>query len=85
MRPPYDDSDEFDFGDSLAVRRVIREQKREEIRLAKRRAGRHGPSTRDPFDDLGDDVSFDTTDDFDAYEDYDEDEFDSYSDISIDH
>lgn len=81
MRMPYDDAEAFDFADSLAVRRIMQEQKREEVRLAKRRSGRH-ISHYKPDDEFDEDEiagSLDGFDDFDDFEDYDEDEFDSYS------
>ena len=88
MRTPYDDVEEFDFADNLDVKRIMREQKREELRLARRRS-RRGPGDSERFDDLesydfrdfgnyGDTAAVD-------YDDYDEDEFDSYSDVGIDH
>ncbi len=78
MRPLYEELDGFDFDDTLAARRAMREQRREAERLAKRRSGRgHGPMKlfADPDDE----------ENADFIEDYNEDEFDSYSDISIDH
>ena len=88
MRTPYDDVDEFDFADNLDVRRIMREQKREELRLARRRSGRR-PGNSERFDDLesnafGDFGNYGDTAAVD-YDDYDEDEFDSYSDLGIDH
>ena len=80
MRTPYDDVDEFDFADNLYVRRIMREQKREELRLARRRSGR-GTGNSERYDDL----DSDDFDDFGNYGDYDADEFDSVSDLAIDH
>jgi casein kinase II subunit beta len=79
MRTPYDDSDGFDFADSPAVRRIVQEQKREEMRHVRRR-NIAGPGDHDPDDDFDDDDD----DDFDD-DDYDENDFDSYSGLSIDH
>jgi hypothetical protein len=81
MRTPYDDADGFEFSDSWAVRRIIQEQKREEMRHAKRRISR-GPGDHEPGDSFDDDDDYD---DFDDYEDYDEDEFDSSVGLTIDH
>ena len=81
MRPLYEELDGFDFDDTLDVKRSMREQRREAERLARRRAGR-GRSSMKLFADPDDDVDSDF---IEVYEDYNEDEFDSYSDISIDH
>lgn len=73
MRPPYDDLDEFAFGDSSAVRRLLREQRLEERRFASRKPQHTSPD---------DDEIFDEPDDYEDYEDYgdyNEDEFDEYS------
>lgn len=88
MRPPYDDLDGYEFADSLAVRRILREQRREELRFAKRRGPRDPDESgfRDHKRNHYVDNTFD--DDYEDYEDYDEyndDEFDSYSGISTDH
>ena len=80
MRPLYDDFDEFEFDDSAAVKHILRDLQREEIRMASRR--RHGPGAKkrysDEFedDDYGDSEDYEETEDFD---DYNDDEFDSYS------
>ena len=65
MHSIYDEYEDFDFAGSAAVRRILREQMREEQRLAGRR--QHGP---------GDE--YDEDDDYGDYDDYDEDEFDNY-------
>ena len=77
MRPLYDDFDEFDFDDSAAVKQMLREMQREEIRLASRRKG--GPGNKHRWTD-DDDDDLDEFEDYEDYEDYDGDEFDSYSD-----
>ena len=71
MRPFYDDNDEFAFGDVGAIRRIMREQQREELRFARR--SKVGPGDRDHWDD--DDYD---DDDFD-YDDYDDEEFDRHA------
>jgi hypothetical protein len=79
MRPLYDDFDEFDFDDSAAVKQMLREMQREEIRLASRR--KRGPGNKQRWKDE-DDEDFDDFDDFEDYEDYEDydgEEFDSYS------
>jgi hypothetical protein len=38
MRPQYDEFDEYEFADSSAVRRLLREQQRERRRQASRRS-----------------------------------------------
>jgi hypothetical protein len=82
MRPLYDEFEDFDFGDTDAVARMMREQQREELRLASRRRSRN---TRHRWeesaideDEFSDVTSFEELDD---YDDYDEDEFDSYADL----
>ena len=85
MRPLYEDFDELDFGDSDLVQKILREQEREERRMASRR--RRGSSAKytfrpiDEFEDYGSPVDFEEIE----YDDYDEDEFDRYSGINIDH
>ena len=80
MRPVYDDFDEFDFSDNDLVSRYMREQEREERRLAiKRRresAGRRRPESFDNDDDFNDVESYE------EHNEYDADEFDTYSGIS---
>ena len=79
MRPLYDDFDEFEFDDSIAVKQMLREIEREQIRMASRR--KHGPGKKKRWDDDADDDFGDYEDyeDFEEYDDYDEDEFDSYA------
>jgi hypothetical protein len=82
MPKGYDDIDEFEFNDNEIVQRMLREQAREERRMASRR--RKGPGNgRHPEDDLDfDDEDYDDDfddDDDDDYDDYDEDEFDEYA------
>jgi hypothetical protein len=84
MRPLYDDFDEFDFDDSVAVKQMLREMQREELRLASRR--KRGPGNRQRWQDEDDDDAAEFEDyadyeDSENYEDYDDDEFDSYSAI----
>lgn len=81
MLTPYDDVDGLEFSDSLAVKRIIQEQRREEMRLAQRRIS-VGPGDHDPDDGFDDDDDYD---DFDDFDEYDEDEFDSSVGLSIDH
>jgi hypothetical protein len=70
-----DDFDEFEFADSTAVSRLMREQLREERRFASRR--HFGPRDEDDYADI-DDV------DDDEFSDYGEDEFDDYPGIVLD-
>ncbi len=74
MRPYYDDPDEFDFSDSMAVNRIRREQQREERRSMNRRFHSRSSGTRyDECEDLyeydryDDDIGFDRSrkEDFD--------------------
>lgn len=66
MRSFYDDYEDFDFAGSAAVRRILREQMREEQRLLGRR--HRGPGDEDEYE----------YDDAEDYGDYDEAEFDEY-------
>lgn len=78
MNPGYDDFDEFEFDDSLAVRKMLLEMRREELRQAAQRRRGHTPRKRwDDFDD--DDEDEDVYGEYDGDDDYDDDEFDSYS------
>ena len=80
MRPVYDEFDEFNFNDNDLVSRYMREQEREERKLAsKRRRGSFSKRHHESFDD-GDD--FDDVESYEDYSEYDEDEFDTYSGIS---
>jgi hypothetical protein len=82
MRPFYDEFDDFDFGDDDVVSKIMREQEREERRLASKR--RRGSTKKqrheafEPQDDFSDD------DDFEVYDDYDDEEFDTYSGLDLD-
>ncbi len=83
MRKVYDDFEEFELDDNEIVRRIMREQAREEMRMASRR--RKGPASRYPSNGYDYDDESDLDDDYDdfaEYEDYDEDEFDSYAGAS---
>ncbi len=78
MRPPFDDLDEFAFGDNAAVDRILREQRKEERRYASRK----------PHDSPDDDEYLDGMDEYEDYEDYgdyNEDEFDEHSGVDTDH
>jgi hypothetical protein len=85
MRHFNDEFDEFDFSDDDIVTKIMREQEREERRLASRRhrgsARKHRHEAFVPQDDV-DDV--DDDDDFEIYDDYDDDEFDTYSGLDLD-
>lgn len=79
MRKDYDDFDDYDLDDSETLRRILREQAREELRFASRR--RKGVSNKyrsDAFE-FDDDDFDDDFGDVEDYEDYDADEFDSYA------
>lgn len=83
MRPLYDEFDdfeEFDFSDSMAVNRILREQQRDERRYASRRF--HGPNDDRQHDDYED---YSDYEDYEDYEDYNEDEFDTYSGYDSNH
>ncbi len=77
MRPLNDEFDEldFDYADNAAVERALREQRREERRLGRRRSFGHKNVKVEEFSDY---------DDFDDYRDYDTREFDTYSRIVLD-
>lgn len=77
MRPSYDEFDEldFDYADNAAVERTLREQRREERRLGRRRSFGHKNVKVEEFSDY---------DDFDDYSDYDAREFDTYSRMVLD-
>ena len=80
MRKVYDDFEDYDLDDSEMLRRVLREQAREELRFASRRrrgkANKYPPSGFDFDDELELEDDLPGCEDFD---DYDEDEFDSYA------
>ena len=85
MRHFYDELDEFDFSDDDIVTKIMREQEREERRLASRRhrgsAKKHRHEAFEPqdeFDDVDDD------EDFEIYDEYDDDEFDTHSGLDLD-
>lgn len=82
MRPLYDEFEDFDFGDTDVVNKMMREQEREEQRLASRRrsrpAKRQWESTLDDEDEFSSVTSYE---ELDIYDDYDEDEFDSYAEL----
>jgi len=83
MRPPYDDFEGFDYADNFAVKKILREQRREERRMSKRRSS--GPRDDEFLDDFDDTDSYTRFDDAVDYDDYNEDEFDRYSGLSVDH
>ncbi|MDH3546895.1 MAG: hypothetical protein OEN22_07330 [Gammaproteobacteria bacterium] len=73
----FDDFDDFDFSGVRAIRHMVDERQRRELRLrGHRRARRYGKNRWD--DDEWSDY------DADDYADYDADEFDTYSGLSID-
>ncbi len=78
MRPLYDEFDEFAFDDSAAVSRILREQRKEERRIASRKP--YSPDEDSYLDEMDDFGDFD-----DDYSDYNEDEFDTYSGLNQDH
>ena len=77
MRPLYDDFDEFEFDDSAAVKHILRDLQREEIRMASRR--RHGPGTKKRWSDEFEDDDSEDFEEVEDFDDYNDDEFDSYS------
>lgn len=83
MRALHDEFDEFVFGDSDMVQKIMREQEREERRLASRRRRTATAKYRfepvDEIDDFSDLDSFEETD----FSDYNEDEFDRYSGLEF--
>ena len=81
MRPVYEEFDEFDFNDTDLVSRYMREQEREERRLASKRR-RASVSRRRPESFDVDDDNFNDVESYEEYNEYDEDEFDTYSGIS---
>lgn len=54
MRPVYDDFDDFDFADSPALGRIIREQRREERRYARRKVDWRRAEDSVEFDEFKD-------------------------------
>lgn len=82
MRPLYDEFDEFEFDDSVAVKQLLREMEREEIRMAGRR--KHSPGNKKRWnDEFEDEFPDDEFEDYEEYDDYDDNEFDSYSGLDI--
>jgi hypothetical protein len=82
MQATYDFPDDMDFADDAIMRRMRREQRREQQRLATLRS--RGPGRRRGNSDYGedyDDYGDDDDDGYEDYEDYDDDEFDEYSRI----
>ena len=73
----YDDFDEFEFDDSLAVRKMLQEMRRDELRKAIQRKRGHTQYKR--WDNVDDDEESTETIEEDEDLDYDDDEFDSYS------
>lgn len=74
MRPLFDDFEEFAFDDSSAVKRLLREQQKEERRHSFKRA--YSPDEDSFLDEMD---SYDEDDDYEEFGDYNEDEFDNYS------
>lgn len=89
MRPFFDDLDEFDFDDSPTVARLLREQRREDARFARRRS--LGPKHQKIFDDDEDRSNYENYSEdtsyreYDVYDGYDEQEFDLYGDVGREH
>lgn len=54
MRPTYDEFEEYDYSDSPAVSRLLREQRREEGRFAQRRSHWRGKTDHLDARDLDD-------------------------------
>jgi hypothetical protein len=82
MRPLYDEFEDFDFGDTDVVSKMMREQQREELRLASRRRSRNTKHRwESAFDDDDEFANVTSYEELDVYDDYDEDEFDSYADL----
>jgi len=82
MRPTYDDFDDFEFDDDKIVSRIMREQEREERRLASKRQRGTALKRRQEYFDSQEEFS-----DLESYEefgDYDDDEFDAYSGLDLD-
>ena len=80
MRPLYDEFEDLDFGDMDVVNKMMREQEREDQRLASRRRSRPArhrwQSSLDDDEELSGVTSYE---EIDVFDDYDEDEFDSYA------
>lgn len=82
MRPLYDEFEDFDFGDTDVVNKMMREQEREELRLASRRRSRPTKRQWENTDEDEDEFENVTSyEELDIYDDYDEDEFDSYAEL----
>ena len=86
MRVDCNDFDDFEFEDSAAVRRALREELRERRRMASRKHREPGRKSRYDVFDENQDLYPDPVDfeDFEDYRDYDADEFDSYSELGLD-
>ena len=83
MRPTYDDFDDFEFDDNDLVSRIIREQEREERRLAsKRQRGTTLKRRQEYFDSQ---EEFSDLESYEDFSDYDDDEFDAYAGLDLDH
>tara|TARA_R110002096_G_scaffold154_11_gene804 strand:- start:11159 stop:11365 length:207 start_codon:yes stop_codon:yes gene_type:complete len=65
MRPLHEEFEDFGFEDNSAIRRIMREQRREERRMSSRY---YSGSQDEDWDDY----------EFEDYSDYDEDEFDRH-------
>jgi hypothetical protein len=76
MRPLYDEFEDFDFADSPALSRVMREQRRQERRFA---SGKNDWRRTEEF------FEFDEFDDVSDYTDYQEDEFDRCAGVETDY
>lgn len=83
MRPIFDDYDEFEFNDDPSVARLMREQRRDEVRHAGKKS--RGPKDHRDFDDYDDFDDYNDFEDDDSYPDYDEEEFDLYAGIGLEH
>ena len=81
MRPLYEDFDDFDFdfADQAVVKQMLREQIREERRLASRRRSGPGSKNRPDDDDEEDFDDYEKYEEYNDYDDYDAEEFDRYS------
>lgn len=78
----FDEIESFDYSGLSALRHMMNDKRRFKQQRASKRHGAH--SDRDRWDD--DDDDFDEYDDYDDdYLDYNEDEFDRHSGVTVDH
>lgn len=76
----FDELDDFGYPDVRAIRHMVNQKQREELRSRGRRRGQSLRRDPRPEEDWSDYESYDDSD----FDDYDADEFDSYSGLEFD-